>query len=326
MEQRTYTEAAVELTGLTKAYGSHLAVNKLDLTIRKGEVFGLLGPNGAGKTTTILMMLGLTEPTAGTVRVLGLDPARSALDIKRRIGYMPDDLGFYEDRTAIDNLMYTAGLNGFSRQAAQQNALELLERVGLSGSGRKKVGAFSRGMRQRLGLADVLIKRPEMIILDEPTLGIDPKGVQELLELITTLSREDGLTVLLSSHHLQQVQQICDRVGLFVGGRLVACGGLEQLSGMLEEEHAVVIELEFGNPSERLKPALLAIPGVRDMREIAMLPDGRFRAELQCDTDVTAAAARTASSEAELYAIHRRTYSLDDVYRRFFEGGDTHAV
>ncbi|MCR2802597.1 ABC transporter ATP-binding protein [Paenibacillus soyae] len=318
-------DVAVELKGLTKAYGSHLAVNRLDLAIRRGEVFGLLGPNGAGKTTTILMMLGLTEPSGGTVRVFGLDPARNALEIKRRIGYMPDDLGFYEDRTALDNLVYTARLNGFSEQEAISNAADLLERVGLAASGRKKVGTFSRGMRQRLGLADVLIKRPEMIILDEPTLGIDPKGVTELLELITALSKEEGLTVLLSSHHLQQVQQICDRVGLFVGGRLVACGGLEQLSRSLEEEDAIVVELEVADWSDRLRQSLLNVEGVTAIREAEGGPNGLAAAtavEVVCEADVTGLIARVAAAESILVSIRKRTYSLDDVYRRFFEGGE----
>ncbi|WP_240647660.1 ABC transporter ATP-binding protein [Paenibacillus nanensis] len=319
-------ELAVELSGLSKAYGDHLAVNKLDLTIPKGEIFGLLGPNGAGKTTTILMMLGLTEPTSGVVRVLGLDPARNALEIKRRVGYMPDDLGFYEDRSGLDNLIYTARLNGLSGEAARESAKRLLERVGLSAAGGKKVGAYSRGMRQRLGLADVLIKRPEMIILDEPTLGIDPKGVSELLELITRLSKEEGITVLLSSHHLQQVQQICDRVGLFVSGRLVACGGLEELSKSLEEQHAVIVEVEVDGWTEELRRELEALEGVASIRHVAEHPNGRqTAAEVACSSDLTAKiAGAVVAKGAGLLGIRRRSYSLDDVYRRYFEGGDTY--
>lgn len=317
---------AVELSGLTKAYGDHLAVNRLDLSIPKGEIFGLLGPNGAGKTTTILMMLGLTEPTSGSVRVMGLNPARNALEIKRRVGYMPDDIGFYDDRSGMDNLIYTARLNGFSEYAARENAKQLLERVGLAPSGGKKVGAYSRGMRQRLGLADVLIKRPEMIILDEPTLGIDPKGVSELLELITLLSKEEGITVLLSSHHLQQVQQICDRVGLFVNGKLVACGDLEQLSKSMEEEHAVIVELEVDEWSDELHRELEELEGVQSIQTVPVELNGRrAAAEVACRSDLTAKIASAVVTKGTgLLGIRKRSYNLDDVYRRYFEGGDAY--
>ncbi|MDQ0064058.1 ABC transporter ATP-binding protein [Paenibacillus harenae] len=325
--QYSVIDSAVEISGLTKAYGDYLAVNRLDLTIRKGEIFGLLGPNGAGKTTTILMMLGLTEPSNGTVRVLGLDPASSSLDIKRRVGYMPDDLGFYEDRTATDNLIYTARLNGLSEETARESAKELLDRVGLSAAGGKKVGAYSRGMRQRLGLADVLIKRPEMIILDEPTLGIDPKGVTELLELITVLSKEEGLTVLLSSHHLQQVQQICDRVGLFVGGKLVACGDIEQLSRSLEQKNAIIVELEVGRKTEQFEQSIGEIEGVNSVRCSVSGMNGSHAAfEVVCDADVTPEIARVAATESELLSLRKRSYHLDDIYRRYFEGGDAHGA
>ncbi|MDQ0116469.1 ABC transporter ATP-binding protein [Paenibacillus harenae] len=325
--QYSVIDSAVDISGLTKAYGDYLAVNRLDLTIRKGEIFGLLGPNGAGKTTTILMMLGLTEPSNGTVRVLGLDPARSSLDIKRKVGYMPDDLGFYEDRTATDNLIYTARLNGLSEEIARESAKELLDRVGLSAAGGKKVGTYSRGMRQRLGLADVLIKRPEMIILDEPTLGIDPKGVTELLELITVLSKEEGLTVLLSSHHLQQVQQICDRVGLFVGGKLVACGDIEQLSRSLEQKNAIIVELEVGRKTEQFEQSIGEIEGVNSVRSSVSGMNGSHAAfEVVCDADVTPEIARVAATESELLSLRKRSYHLDDIYRRYFEGGDAHGA
>lgn len=212
----------IELAGLTKKYGDFTAVDNLNLNIRQGEIFGLLGPNGAGKSTTILMMLGLTEPTSGSVKVCGVNSTTQPIEVKRKVGYLPEDVGFYDDMTGIENLVYTAALNGIPKKEAREKAERLLARVGLSGQGEKKAGKYSRGMRQRLGLADVLIKNPEVIILDEPTSGIDPAGVREFMELIMQLSREEGLTVLFSSHHLNQVQQVCDRVGLFGGGKLLA--------------------------------------------------------------------------------------------------------
>ena len=185
-------QPVIELTGLTKKYGGFTAVNGLNLTINKKDIFGLLGPNGAGKSTTILMMLGLTEPTSGSVKVCGVDSTTHPIEVKRIVGYLPEDVGFYDDMTGIENLVYTAQLNGIPKKDAKEKAVQLLERVGLMNEGNKKAGKYSRGMRQRLGLADVLIKDPEVIILDEPTSGIDPAGVREFMDLIHQLSHEEG--------------------------------------------------------------------------------------------------------------------------------------
>lgn len=222
-------EEVIVLTDLTKKYGAFTAVDRICLSVAKGEVFGLLGPNGAGKSTTILMMLGLTEPTSGNVSICGIDATHNPIEVKRRIGYLPEDVGFYDDMTGVENLMYTAALNGIARDEAHSRAVRLMERVGLGEQMEKKAGKYSRGMRQRLGLADVLIKQPQIVILDEPTSGIDPAGVQEFIALIKQLSSEGQLTVLFSSHNLEQVQKVCNRVGLFNRGRLVAQIGLEEL-------------------------------------------------------------------------------------------------
>lgn len=230
------SQHVIELTGLTKKYGGFTAVNDLNLTVEKGDIFGLLGPNGAGKSTTILMMLGLTEPTAGSVMVCGINSTTHPIEVKRKVGYLPEDVGFYDDMTGIENLVYTAQLNGIAKEEAVQKAVQLLDRVGLSNDGKKKAGKYSRGMRQRLGLADVLIKEPEVIILDEPTSGIDPSGVREFMDLIRQLSHKDGQTVLFSSHHLDQVQQVCNRVGLFSSGKLLADIRLAELQ---KEVHAL---------------------------------------------------------------------------------------
>ena len=222
-------EEVIVLTDLTKKYGAFTAVDRICLSVAKGEVFGLLGPNGAGKSTTILMMLGLTEPTSGNVSICGIDATHNPIEVKRRIGYLPEDVGFYDDMTGVENLMYTAALNGIARGEAHSRAVRLMERVGLGEQMEKKAGKYSRGMRQRLGLADVLIKQPQIVILDEPTSGIDPAGVQVFIALIKQLRSEGQRTVLFSSHNLEQVQKVCDRVGLFNRGRLVAQIGLEEL-------------------------------------------------------------------------------------------------
>lgn len=222
-------EPVIETHGLTKRYGAQLAVNDLSLSVGRGEIFGFLGPNGAGKTTTILMLLGLSEPTAGTARVCGFDPARQPLDVKRRVGYLPENVGFYEDMTAIQNLVYVARLNGM-RGNLTPKVEEVLAQVGLLAEGRKRLGAYSRGMRQRLGIAEVLLKTPEVVFLDEPTLGLDPDGTQRMLELIQALGRERNITVFFSSHLLDQVQRISTRIGIMLKGKLVAEGRIEDLA------------------------------------------------------------------------------------------------
>ncbi len=319
----------IELVDLTKSYGSQTVVDKLSLSVKKGEVFGLLGPNGAGKSTTILMIMGLTEPDSGSVRVCNIDSIRNPIGVKKRVGYLPEDVGFYDEYSGLENLIFTARLNGISVNEAREKADNLLKRVGLAGEENKKSGKYSHGMRQRLGLADVLIKDPEVIILDEPTIGIDPTGVKELLELIAKLSKEEGITVLLSSHQLQQVQKVCDRVGLFVSGRLLAQGNIQTLSQQLFSNSAYTIEARISG-SENIKPdghakhqaadpvysVLRKIDGVIAVRK----KDNVYR--IECSSDLTPEISRAVvSSGANLNYLNKKEYGLDEIYYRYFEGG-----
>jgi ABC-2 type transport system ATP-binding protein len=236
----------IETEGLTKKYDSYTAVDSLTLQIREGEVFGFLGPNGAGKTTTLLMFLGLTEPTSGKVRVSGLDPAREPLRIKEKVGYLPENVGFYDDMDARQNLRYVARLNRIPDDISAKRIGELLKMVGLLEEAGKKVGTYSKGMRQRLGIAEVLVKEPRIVFLDEPTIGLDPDGTNRMLELIHSLSREKNITVFLSSHMLEQMQKICDRVGIMIKGSLVAVGPIQELAKKklgVEKEHYTLEEL-----------------------------------------------------------------------------------
>jgi ABC-2 type transport system ATP-binding protein len=220
----------IETEGLTKRYGSQAAVNELTLQILEGEVFGFLGPNGAGKTTTLLMFLGLTEPTAGNVNVCGFDPRREPLRVKEKVGYLPESVGFYDDMDARQNLQYVARLNGIPDKISGPRIDAWLREVGLLDEGEKKVGTYSKGMRQRLGIAEVMIKDPKVIFLDEPTIGLDPDGTNRMLDLIHSLSRDKNITIFLSSHLLDQVQRICDRVGIMIKGNLVAVGPIQELA------------------------------------------------------------------------------------------------
>jgi len=215
---------------LTKRYGSQTAVNHLNLTVGEGEVFGFLGPNGAGKTTSILMFLGLTEPTSGKVRVVGFDPTRDPFHVKEKVGYLPENVGFYDDMDARQNLRFIARLNRIPDKVSNPRIDETLNLVGLLDEAKKKVGVYSKGMRQRLGIAEVLIKEPKLLFLDEPTIGLDPDGTNRMLDLIHTLSQDRGMTIFLSSHLLDQVQRICDRVGIMIKGNLVAAGPIEELA------------------------------------------------------------------------------------------------
>lgn len=305
----------ISTRGLTKRYGAFTAVDHLDIEIAEGEIFGLLGPNGAGKTTTILMLLGLTEPSEGEARVHGLDPARAPLEVKRQVGYLPDNVGFYEGLTGRENLRYTTALNGIPRAEAERRIGELLARVGLADSADKRVETYSRGMRQRLGIADVLVKHPRSIILDEPTLGIDPEGTREVLALIRSLSSEERITVLLSSHLLYQVQEICTRVGIFARGRLVAAGRVEDLGDRLAEGGTCVVEVGT-RPLDPALPLLESLPGVERVERGSgvwvVYGKGDLRATIS---------ARLAGRPGgpELLHLRRRGDGLDDIYLRYFQ-------
>ncbi len=252
------SEAVIAARGLTKRYGQTLAVDGVDLTVEAGEVFGLLGPNGSGKTTTILMLLGLTEPTGGSVRVLGFDPLRQPLEVKRRVGYLPDLVGFYDNLSARENLAYSARLAGMATAEAKARIARALDRVGLAAVADRRVSTYSHGMRQRLGVAELLVKDARAVILDEPTNGLDPQATQELLALIGDLKR-DGMTILLSSHLLGLVQTICDRVALFRKGRVGLIGRVDDLARQVLGG-AFVIELDAEGVA--VAEVLVDIPGL----------------------------------------------------------------
>jgi ABC-2 type transport system ATP-binding protein len=310
-------DAVIVTRRLTKKYGEFTAVDRLDLTIRRGEVFGLLGPNGAGKTTTVLMLLGLTEPTKGVVRVVGLDPSREPLAVKRTVGYLPDNVGFYGGLTGRENLRYTAKLNGIRRSEAEPWIDELLHEVRLGDAADKKAEQYSRGMRQRLGIADALVKRPTVLILDEPTIAIDPAGVEELLLLLRRLVAERNLTVLLSSHILGQVQSLCDRVGFFAAGRMVAAGPLDELAKGADRTVELEVGIE-GLPSA-IDPVALAVPGVTSV--VPHERDERLRV-VTASSDVAAPlASALAGANLTLVHLRRRGTDLLELYRRYVPEG-----
>jgi ABC-2 type transport system ATP-binding protein len=314
------TDNVIEAQALTKRYGQATAVNGISFTVGRGEIFGLLGPNGAGKTTTILMMLGLTDVTSGTVRVLGHDPVREPLQVKRMVGYLPDTVGFYDYMTAEDNLRYTAALIGIPAAERDKRIGSALERVGLQDVGRKHVGAFSRGMRQRLGLAEILMKDVSVAILDEPTSGLDPHATSELLEMIRSLKR-DGVAVLLSSHLLERVQSVCDRVALFHSGKIALLGTVPDLAReVLGGGYNVEVEAD----GEALALRFSEIAGVK-----AVDQSGPSRYRLLADRDVRPqAATAVVNAGGALRRLSVEEPSLDAIYNHYFEthGGQNAAA
>jgi ABC-2 type transport system ATP-binding protein len=298
---------------LTKQYGEVTVVNALDLRLQAGEIFGLLGPNGAGKTTTILMLLGLIEPTSGSIEVLGLDPARNPLEVKSRVGYLPDAVGFYDSMTGRENLMFTARLNQLSKKQADQRIVDLLEEVGLTESADRPTGTYSRGMLQRLGIADALIKQPEILILDEPTTSIDPEGVAEMLALIRNLAEDRHVTVLLSSHLLHQVQAVCDRVAIFIRGTVVAQGAPHELAS--KNKGPEQVELHTTADQSKVRAALAGKPFVQSVQP-ARVPNVYMIQVTRGSTNQLIASLVQAG--LELSGVRRASDDLDEVYRGYF--------
>ncbi len=235
------TAPAIETVSLRKEYGRKIALHGLDLTVHKGEVFGFLGPNGAGKTTTVKILLGLVASTSGTARLFGR-PAGDA-EARRRVGYLPENFRFHDWMTGASLLDFHARLAGVSPAERRSRIPQVLEMVGLAGRGGDRVRSYSKGMTQRIGLAQAIIHSPDLVLLDEPTSALDPVGRREVRDLIRSL-REHGMTVFLNSHLLSEVEMVCDRVAIVDQGRVVRSGRLEELLGGLPELRVTVDRID----------------------------------------------------------------------------------
>lgn len=307
--------AVIETIGLTKKYGDFTAVDSLDLSIGEGEVFGFLGPNGAGKTTTLLMLLGLTEPYAGTAKIAGFNPFREPLKVKRITGYLPEKVGFYEDLTAEENLLYTADLNGIPRGEAKVKIKDLLKTVGLSDIDEKRVGTFSRGMKQRLGFADVFMKEPKVVFLDEPIAGIDPKGIDQVLDLVSFMS-QNKITTIISSHQLPQVQRVCTRIGIMSKGKMVVEGAMEMLGRESLAGGQMRVEARIGDAPANLTEVLKKMPGILKVEQSG---ESFY---LTSTSDLRSQISKAiVESGASLLEIKIEKYSLEDIYRKYFKEG-----
>ena len=306
----------IETKDLTKDYGDIKAVDRLNLHIEDGDIFGFLGPNGAGKTTTILMLLGLTEPTSGTAYVAGFNSTREPLNVKRISGYVPEKVGFYEDLTADFNLRYTARLNGLSEKLINERIAEALDTVGLPRDAERKVGEFSRGMKQRLAIADILVKQPKIAIMDEPTSGIDPEGIVQMLDLIAKIAKERKMTIVMSSHQLYQVQRICNRVGMLMNGQLVVEGLLDELTREAMGGGQFRIEVKLTEITQAVIEAIKQTGGVLSVEQ------AKDELAISCSEDLRPQIARAiVDAGGLLVEMKIKSYALEDIYLKYSREG-----
>jgi len=303
----------VETEDLTKNYNGTTVVDQLNFRVNENEVFGLLGPNGAGKTTTILMLMGLTEPTSGVAKVCGFNSTREPLQVKRLVGYMPERVGFYENMTARENLQFIARLNNIKDADSHEQIEQLLKTVGLADVIDKPVGTFSRGMKQRVGIADTLIKKPKLAIFDEPTAGLDPEGINQILEMIAGLPKM-GTSVIMSSHRLYEVQRICHGVGILAKGEMVVQGSLDQLGRQALAEGRYMIEVETVKPDSRLVDVIKGISGVTKVEAkgnlLLISTDSDLRAEIS---------KAVVNNDFPLVQMKIHEFSLDEIYMKYFQ-------
>ncbi|MDD4985667.1 MAG: ABC transporter ATP-binding protein [Dehalococcoidales bacterium] len=304
----------VETKNLTKTYDSTTVVDNLNLQIEEGDLFGFLGPNGAGKTTTILMLLGLTEPTSGSVRVAGYDSAREPLKVKSITGYVPEKVGFYESLTASYNLAYIARLNNLPEDVVKKRVAETLEIVGLADKAEQAVGEFSKGMKQRLAFADILIKNPRVAILDEPTSGIDPEGINQLLDLIANIAKERKMTVIMSSHQLHQVQRICNQIGIMVRGRLLVKGSPNQLGKDSLGGSQFKIEIQLTEITQGIIDAIKRVKGILSVERM------EDKLLVGSSKDLRPQIARAiVEANGLLVEMKIQSFALEDIYLKYFK-------
>jgi ABC-2 type transport system ATP-binding protein len=303
----------IEASKLTKVYKGNIVVDSLNLQIPEGQIFGFLGPNGAGKTTTILMLLGMTEPTSGTARIGGFNSTREPLKVKRITGYVPEKVGFYEDLTAAYNLTYTANLNGIYGNTAEKAVADSLELVGLQDRAKKQVSTFSKGMKQRLAIADVLIKAPKVAFLDEPTSGIDPEGIAQMLDLIARIAREHQMTIVMSSHQLTQIERICTRVGIMAKGKLVVEGPMELLS-QKASGGKVNIEIQLTEITADI------IDGIRKVKGVLKVERSGDLLIVSANEDLRRQISKSIQDRNGLVVQMKiQSFALEDIYLKYFK-------
>lgn len=300
----------IRTENLTKVYNGKPAVDGLNLEVGEGEIFGFLGPNGAGKSTTILMLTGMIEPTAGRCFVDGIEVANDPLAVKRIIGCLPEDVGFYGNLTGEQNLDYFARFYGMNAADRKERIDELLRLVHLDGV-TQKAGDYSRGMKQRLGLAQALINDPKVLFLDEPTANLDPEGVREYRDLVTRLAGE-GKTVFVSSHILSEVRAVCRTVGLLAAGRLVAQGTIDEVARTLASPGGETFRIVVETAED--------LPDLSDPDIIEFERDGN-RAIIQAKSDIRERLAAAIAEEGlHIREIRLEEPDIEDAFMALYRG------
>ena len=309
-------ENVIETFDLTKRYGDFTAVDSLDMAVQKGEIFGFLGPNGAGKTTTILMLMGLSVPTSGKATVAGYDIIESSRDVRRVASVLPEYSSLYGELTAAQNLEYVGKLNDLTKDVREERIGEMLKIVGMSEWAHEKYEKFSRGMKQRVGIAAALVKQPELVFLDEPTLGLDPVGTKEVRELIIRLNREQGLTVVLTSHMLNEVQMTCDRVGIINKGKLIVMDTLENLTKEMTGGKERNVEFMLSEVPQGLVGNLEAIEGVKSVTREGdqLFVYGGIESDYEVSKMIT-------DNGAVILLMRPKEYSLEEIFMKYYEEG-----
>jgi len=296
----------IQVNGLTKDYGARRALHNITFDANQGEIVGFLGPNGAGKTTTMRILTGYMPPTDGTAMVAGYDVVEESLEVRRRVGYMPETVPLYTDMTALEYLKFMADLRHIPD--SEDRAYETLESVNLKDRANSFIGNFSKGMRQRVGLAQALIHRPEVLILDEPTIGLDPNQVVEIREVIREIGKDR--TVLFSTHILSEAQQICDRVLIINKGKIVAEDTPENLQSRLVGSQRVVLRVR--GESDDLAGKVQKVKGVRDVEAKA---DGSVEFEFSAGQDVRPQVAKAVVQGGyDLLEMRPMGLSLEEIF------------
>jgi len=261
---------AIETENLVKIYGKEnsgiKALNGVNMKVPKSSTYGLFGPNGSGKTTLISILIGLLLPTSGSAKVLGLDTVKDSVEIRKRVSLLPEGFGFYDHMTALENLTFLATLDGIPPDHRKKRALEALETVGLKDRANDKVSTFSRGMKQRLGVAQTLLKDPELLIFDEPTVGIDPEGAAEFRNLVRRMNKE-GKTILMSTHLLYEVGMVCTHAAMIREGRILTQGSIEELYQPVKEARGYRYEIRVKPGSEIPLQEIKSMPGVKEITQ-----------------------------------------------------------
>ena len=300
----------IEARGLTRRYGPNVAVEHIDLTLRRGEILGLLGPNGAGKSTTMKMLTGNLAPTGGTVKINGIDLAADPKGAKRAIGYLPEQPPVHPELTVDEYLEFAAALHGVAKKDRAAALQRAKQSCGLTEVSRRLIGNLSKGYQQRVGLAQAIVHRPPVIILDEPTVGLDPIQIREIRSLIATLAKEHS--VILSSHILPEIQAVCSRVLIVNRGRVVFHQSMAELAAAAVPSYLV----QFRNP-----PASLDLPGVTS---VSALGEGRFRIECETSHDPREALVeRSVANGWGLIELRAQTRSLEEIFVSLTSGDTT---